>query len=116
VRTGQTKVGCFLGDHAKTGLGCLLNTGAHVGVFCNLLPGGLLPRYLPSFASCWGPALADQADLALLFETAATMMRRRGQTFTEVHATLYRALFEQTAAERRRAVQEAEVRGLRRSA
>jgi UDP-N-acetylglucosamine diphosphorylase/glucosamine-1-phosphate N-acetyltransferase len=116
VRTGQTKVGCFLGDHAKTGLGCLLNTGAHVGIFCNLLPGGLLPRYLPSFGSCWGPALADRADLALLFETAATMMRRRGQTFTEVHAALYRALFEQTAAERRRAVQEAVGRGLRRSA
>ena len=38
VRTGQTKVGCFLGDHTKTGLGTLLNTGTSVGVFCNLLP------------------------------------------------------------------------------
>ena len=44
VRTGQTKVGCFLGDHTKTAIGALLNTGTNAGPFCNLLPGGLLPR------------------------------------------------------------------------
>jgi hypothetical protein len=43
-------------------------------------------------------------------------MRRRGAVFTEAHATLYRTLFEQTAAERRRVVREAELRELRRSA
>src|SRR5437763_1256292 len=46
VPTGLTKVGCFLGDHTKTGLGTLLNTGTNAGAFCNLLPGGLLPRYM----------------------------------------------------------------------
>ena len=29
--TGQSKVGCFLGDHTKTGLGTLLNTGSSAG-------------------------------------------------------------------------------------
>jgi UDP-N-acetylglucosamine diphosphorylase/glucosamine-1-phosphate N-acetyltransferase len=116
VHTGQTKVGCFLGDHTKTGLGTLLNTGANAGVFCNLLPGGLLPKYVPSFASWWDGALADRADLAALLRTAAQVMTRRGQECTETHAALYRLLFEQTAAERRRAVREAEVRALRRSA
>ncbi len=38
VPTGATKVGCFLGDHTKTGLGTLLNTGTNAGAFCNLLP------------------------------------------------------------------------------
>ncbi len=33
VGTGLTKVGCFLGDHTKTGLGTLLNTGTNAGAF-----------------------------------------------------------------------------------
>jgi UDP-N-acetylglucosamine diphosphorylase/glucosamine-1-phosphate N-acetyltransferase len=116
VPTGQTKVGCFLGDHTKTGLSTLLNTGSNAGVFCNLLPGGLLPKYVPSFGSWWDGALADRADLPALLRTAAEVTSRRGQAFTETHAALYRLLFEQTAAERRRAVREAERRALRRSA
>jgi UDP-N-acetylglucosamine diphosphorylase/glucosamine-1-phosphate N-acetyltransferase len=116
VRTGQTKVGCFLGDHTKTGIGTLLNTGSSVGAFCQLLPGGLLPRYLPSFASWWNGSLADRADVAALLSTSATVMRRRGREFTEIHASLYRSVFEQTAAQRRRVVRDAEVRRLRRTA
>jgi UDP-N-acetylglucosamine diphosphorylase / glucose-1-phosphate thymidylyltransferase / UDP-N-acetylgalactosamine diphosphorylase / glucosamine-1-phosphate N-acetyltransferase / galactosamine-1-phosphate N-acetyltransferase len=116
VRTGQTKVGCFVGDHTKTAIGTLLNTGTSAGAFCQLLPGGLLPRYLPSFASWWNGAIADRADVAALLSTAATVMGRRGRQFTNAHAALYRTVFEQTAAERRRTVREADVRRLRRSA
>lgn len=116
VRTGLTKIGCFLGDHTKTGLGALLNTGTNAGVFCNLLPGGLPPRYVPSFGRWWNEALTDEAELPALLRTAAEVMRRRDVVFTEAHATLYRTLFEQTAAERRRAVRDAEMRRLRRSA
>ncbi len=116
VPTGLTKVGCFLGDHTKAGLGTLLNTGTSAGVFCNLLPGGLLPKHIPSYASWWKEVLTDRADLSALLRTAAEVMRRRGVVFTETHATLYRTLFEQTSAERRRAVREAELRALRRSA
>lgn len=114
VATGLTKVGCFLGDHTKAGLGTLLNTGCNAGVFCHLLPGRLLPRYIPSFASWWNEALTDRADLAELLRTAAVVMGRRGVVFTEVHETLYRTLFEQTAAERRRALRDAERRALQR--
>jgi len=116
VSTGLTKVGCFLGDHTKTGLGTLLNTGTNAGVFCNLLPGGLLPKYVPSFASWWNEQLTDRAELASLLRTAADVMRRRHVVFTETHAALYRTLFEQSAAERRRAIRDAELRTLRRSA
>jgi UDP-N-acetylglucosamine diphosphorylase/glucosamine-1-phosphate N-acetyltransferase len=116
VMTGLSKVGCFLGDHTKAGLGTLLNTGTNAGLFCNLLPGGLLPKYLPSFSSWWKEVLADRADLKTLLATATEVMRRRNVAFTETHAALYRTLFEQTAAERRRAVRESEVRALRRSA
>lgn len=116
VPTGRTKVGCFLGDHVKTGLGALLNTGMNAGIFCNLLPGTLLPKYVPSFASWWNGALSDRADLWNLLQTAAHMMGRRGCTLTEAHAEMYRAVFEQTVVERARALRAAEMRRLRRSA
>jgi hypothetical protein len=115
VCTGQTKVGCFLGDHTKSGLGTLLNTGTNVGVFCHLLPsGGLLPRHVPSFGT-WNNGLREN-DLPALLATAEVVMRRRGQVLTEAHAALYALLFEQTALERRRALVEAEAQRLRRSA
>jgi UDP-N-acetylglucosamine diphosphorylase/glucosamine-1-phosphate N-acetyltransferase len=117
VPTGSNKVGCFIGDHTKTGLGTLLNTGSHIGIFANLLPSGtLLPRYIPAFGSWWNGMLVDRSDLYSLLDTAAVMMRRRGVAFTEAQAALYRTLFDQTAAERRQALRVAEQRRLRRSA
>jgi hypothetical protein len=76
----------------------------------------LLPKYVPSFASWWNGALADRADLPALLGTAAEVMARRGRPFTEAHAALYRAVFEQTVAERRRVLRESGARALRRSA
>jgi UDP-N-acetylglucosamine diphosphorylase/glucosamine-1-phosphate N-acetyltransferase len=116
VPTGQTKVGCFLGDHTKTGLSVLLNTGTNAGAFCNLLPGGLLPRYVPSFASCTGNKMDDRADVSALLRTASEVMRRRGRELTDIHAEMYRGLFERTLSERWRVVREAEMRTWRRSA
>jgi UDP-N-acetylglucosamine diphosphorylase/glucosamine-1-phosphate N-acetyltransferase len=117
VGTGLNKVGCFIGDHTKTGLGTLLNTGSHIGAFCNLLPaGGFLPKYVPSFATCWNGALDERADLAGSLRIADRAMQRRECALTPVHAALYQTLFEQTAGERRQAVREAEQRRLRRSA
>ncbi len=52
VATGQAKVGCFIGDHTRTGLGSMLNTGTAIGVMCNVLPAGpLLPKHVPSFTA-----------------------------------------------------------------
>jgi UDP-N-acetylglucosamine diphosphorylase/glucosamine-1-phosphate N-acetyltransferase len=102
VPTGLAKVGCFLGDHTKSGIGTLLNTGTNAGVFTNLLPSGsLLPKYVPSFTSWWNGAVADNVDLAEALQTAAIVMQRRGQAFTEAHAALYRHLFELKEGERR---------------
>jgi UDP-N-acetylglucosamine diphosphorylase/glucosamine-1-phosphate N-acetyltransferase len=117
VKTGLSKVGCFIGDHTKTALGTLLNTGSNIGMFCNLLPAGpLLPKYLPPFTSWWNGGLRETQDLHALLETAARVMSRRGCAFTEAHAALYAGRFEATAAERRRAIREVEQRRLRRSA
>ncbi len=117
VATGRSKVGCFIGDHAKTGLGTLLNTGSNIGAFSQLLPSGsYVSRYVPSFASWWNGSLTDRASLPELFDAADRMMRRRGRAWTERHADLARHLHAETADERRRAVRDGETRRLRRSA
>jgi hypothetical protein len=109
-------VGCFIGDHTKTGLGTLINTGTSVGVCCNLLPAGLLPRFFPSFSSWWNGRLVENGDLSRLLSTAEEAMYRRGCPFTETHAALFRHLFDLTASDRYQALQGGELRKLRRSA
>jgi UDP-N-acetylglucosamine diphosphorylase/glucosamine-1-phosphate N-acetyltransferase len=106
VATGQAKVGCFIGDHTRTGLGSMLNTGTALGVMCNVLPAGpLLPKHVPSFAAVLYGRVAPGFPLEQMFATARIVMGRRGQVFSEVEETLYRDLFEQTRLERERAFQ-----------
>lgn len=108
IPTGLTKVGCFLGDHTRTGMGCMLNTGTAVGLMCNLLPAGpLLPKHVPSFSAVLHGRVAPGFSLEEMFETARIVKGRRGEQFTEVEEQLYRALFEQTRLERERAFQKA---------
>jgi len=106
VPTGQAKVGCFIGDHTRTGLGSLINTGTAIGVMCNVLPiGWLLPKHVPSFTTvAWGQ-IADGFTLEQLFETARIVKGRRGLEFHEAERRLFRSLFEQTRLERERAYQ-----------
>lgn len=117
VNTGQTKVGCFLGDHTKTGLGTLLNTGTTAGVFCNLLPsGGYLPRRVPSFTSWWNGELRDNSDVPGQLATAADVMERRQQTLTDIHVRFFDNLYRHTVDERWSVLRDDTQRRLRRSA
>jgi UDP-N-acetylglucosamine diphosphorylase/glucosamine-1-phosphate N-acetyltransferase len=117
VATGQSKVGCFLGDHTKTGLGTLLNTGTSVGAFCNLLPAGrFAPKYVPSFTDWWNGSLREGFDMDQLLSTARLVMQRRGQQLTDPQEALYHWLRQDTAAERRRVLHASAQRELRRSA
>lgn len=117
VHTGMTKVGCFLGDHTKTGLGTLLNTGTSVGAFCNILPaGGYAPKYVPSFTTWWNGKLREAFTLEQMLATAQTVMARRGIELTDAHKELYAWLLDETQKERRRVLRESEQRQLRRSA
>ncbi len=106
VATGQAKVGCFLGDHTRTGLGSMLNTGTAVGVMCNVLPAGLLlPKHVPSFTAVLYGRVAPGFTLEQLFATAEIVMGRRGKAFTPAERQLYLDLYEQTRLERERALQ-----------
>ena len=91
IPTGQAKVGCFIGDHTRTGMGSMLNTGTSIGVMCNVLPAGiLLPKHVPSFTAVSYGRVAPGFPLEKMFETARTVMGRRGKTFGEADEQLYR--------------------------
>src|SRR5207244_11477993 len=90
VATGQAKVGCFLGDHTRTGLGSMLNTGTSIGVMCNVLPAGpLLPKHVPSFTAVLYGRVAPGFPLEQMFATARMVKGRRGQAFTPIEGHLY---------------------------
>ena len=106
IPTGQLKVGCFIGDHSRTGLGSLLNTGTSIGVMCNILPAGLLlPKHVPSFTSVLYGRVEQGFFLEKLLETARTVMGRRGKVLSGPEEQLYQTLFDQTRLERERAFQ-----------
>jgi UDP-N-acetylglucosamine diphosphorylase/glucosamine-1-phosphate N-acetyltransferase len=106
IPTGQAKVGCFIGDHTRTGMGSMLNTGTAIGVMCNVLPAGiLLPKHVPSFTAVSYGRVAPGFPLDKMFETARTVTARRGKTFSDADEQLYTELFEQTRLERERAFQ-----------
>lgn len=108
VPTGMAKVGCFVGDHTRTGMGSMLNTGTVIGVMCNVLPAGLLlPKHVPSFAAVLYGRVAAGFPLDQMFATARIVKGRRGQSFSAVEEQLYQNLYEQTRLERERAFQKA---------
>jgi UDP-N-acetylglucosamine diphosphorylase/glucosamine-1-phosphate N-acetyltransferase len=88
--TGLVKVGCFLGDHVKTGIGTVLNTGTVVGVGSNIFGGLMPPSVVPPFS--WGVGMdLTPHRLDKFFETAEIAMARRGRSLTPgVRAVLER--------------------------
>jgi UDP-N-acetylglucosamine diphosphorylase / glucose-1-phosphate thymidylyltransferase / UDP-N-acetylgalactosamine diphosphorylase / glucosamine-1-phosphate N-acetyltransferase / galactosamine-1-phosphate N-acetyltransferase len=105
VDTGLVKVGCFVGDHTKTGLGSLINTGSVIGAMCMILPaGGLLPRSIPSFASVWHGAIADRFPLERSLAGARAAMERRNVELTPAMERLLRHVHRESAPAREAAI------------
>jgi UDP-N-acetylglucosamine diphosphorylase/glucosamine-1-phosphate N-acetyltransferase len=100
VDSGQTKVGAFIGDHAKIGIGTLLNTGVCIGFSSNVFGGGMVrQKSVPSFF--WGGADGGETyRLEEAMKTAETVMKRRGQKLSAAQADLFKKLFELTDNER----------------
>ena len=80
--TGAIKLGCLLGDHAKTGIGTLLSTGTVVGAGANIYGTAMPPRYVPPFSWGEGDRLGEYR-LAEFLDTASTVMARRGVELDE---------------------------------
>lgn len=93
VDTGLMKVGCFLGDHVKTGIGTLLNTGTVVGAGSNLFGGAMPPLRVPPFSWGSGSELTTYR-LDRFLETAERAMGRRNVPLSpEMREVLTRAFY-----------------------
>jgi len=111
VDSGSSKVGSFIGDHAKISINSMFNTGSSVGVMAMVLPGGpLLPRFVPSFSVIWFGVLQDAWPLDRSIESARIAMSRRGMELTTAQESLLRHLHDQTAPRRAETVSKAAAR------
>ena len=99
VDTGLTKVGCFLGDHVRTGIGTVLDTGTVIGAGSAIFGGGMPPKHVPPF-SWTGQGESAEYDIDRFVETAARVMARRNVELTEGMRRVYRATFSATSAHR----------------
>lgn len=110
MNTGETKVGCFIGDHTKTGIGSLINTGTVIGVMSNVLTSGEpLPKLIPSFCWYFRKRFWRGTGLGRMLETAETVMNRRNMKLGSDGMKLFEYLYEATRHERERLVARAKV-------
>ena len=104
VDTGETKLGCFIGDHTKTSIGTVLNTGTVVGCMCNVLTGGAMtPKFIPSFTLFLDNKFFNIPFKSTL-ETARIAMSRRGQELSDAMVALLEHTRALTRAKRREMV------------
>jgi len=89
IDTGLLKVGCFVGDHAKTAIGTLINTGTRIGTFANWFEPGLSPKEISAFA--WGGKA--HWPLGHVLSNASKVMSRRGVMLSPAYERVLRALY-----------------------
>ncbi len=100
VKTGQWKVGCFIGDHTKTSIGTLFNTGSHIGCLCIILGGdGVLPKFIPSFAWYIHGRVTKGFGLKALIDGANAQMDKRGRRLSDADLALIKKVRELTRSE-----------------
>jgi UDP-N-acetylglucosamine diphosphorylase/glucosamine-1-phosphate N-acetyltransferase len=97
--TGLLKVGCFLGDHVKTGIGTVLNTGTVIGAGSNVFGALMPPTAVPPFSWGAGPDLREH-DLGKFLSTAVRAMARRNQELTPGVRQILEEAWEATADRR----------------
>lgn len=104
VDSGSIFVGLFMGDHSKSGINTMFNTGTVVGVACNVYGAGFPPKFIPSFS--WGHTNMVEHNLEKAIETARIVMRRRKVEMTKEYENLLRKVFELTAEERKKVLED----------
>lgn len=108
IDSGLSKVGSFIGDHAKIAMNSMFNSGSSIGVCTMLIPGGrLLPRNVPSFSSVTFGELTGDWPPDAAVETARSMMNRRNQTLTLHAERLLRLVHQRTEQERQTTIKRA---------
>jgi hypothetical protein len=93
--TGSNKVGCFVGDHTKTGINTAMNTGTYIGALCIIVAGGgVLPKYIPTGTWFLNNMITKGFGFKKLLGTAEMVMGRRKVEFGEEDADLLKAVYE----------------------
>ena len=101
IDTGSNKVGCLIGDHTKTSIGTFLNTGAYVGAMAMIMATGKpMQKFIPSFAWLLEGVVTKGFGKGKLYETARTVMSRRGCRWTDADEAMWNFVFEMTRARR----------------
>jgi len=103
VDSGQMKMGCFIGDYAKTSIGTKIYAGKKIGIASQMH--GFIAEDIPSF-TIWAKSLGwDPVELYLesAIKTQKRMMARREVKQTKEDIELLKRLFEMTAKDRRAA-------------
>ncbi|MCB0530054.1 MAG: GlmU family protein [Saprospiraceae bacterium] len=95
-KTGQQFVGLIMGDHSKCGINTMFNTGTVVGIFANVYGAGFLRNFIPDFA--WGGDGGGFRTYKFTeaCETAANVMARRNQQFTELDKAILYHVYDRT--------------------
>ena len=92
--SGTIKLGCFMGDHTKTGIGTLIPTGAVIGSFVNFFGGGEMPRYVSCFK--WlTTKKVENYKLNEAIKTAKIVMKRRNIKMTKRYENVIRTYYKQ---------------------
>jgi UDP-N-acetylglucosamine diphosphorylase/glucosamine-1-phosphate N-acetyltransferase len=79
--TGETFLGSFIGDYARTGIGTRLATGTVMGAGANVFPSAFAPKMIPPFA--WGSEEPFSVfALPKFLEVAERQMARRTVTLS----------------------------------
>lgn len=103
INTKNIKVGCFIGDNAKTSIGTQIYTGIKIGVAAHLH--GFITENVPSFTICAKNLNAKNVELTCesAIETQKRVFSRRGVKQTNEDIKLLEKLFKITAKERKEA-------------
>jgi UDP-N-acetylglucosamine diphosphorylase/glucosamine-1-phosphate N-acetyltransferase len=94
VDTGETFMGCFIGDHTKTAIGTMIYTGCVIGICSNLFGEPFYKKSVPSFA--WG--LKGTMKIEDAIEIARAAMNRRKVELSNAEEENIRKVFKQTAS------------------
>lgn len=100
IATGLTFCGLLMADHSKCGINTMFNTGTVAGVSANVFGAGFPEKFIPSFSWGDGGAATVTYRLDKAMDTAARMMARRGVSLSEEWCSVYRHIFDETAAQR----------------